>query len=166
MVRIGNGAGGSVVHRPSEARAIEVGSFGVSVLAEGEDTDSAFSLIETSEPQAGIGPPLHVHRDCAESFVILAGAYRMFIEDVQIDCEPGSFIYVPRGTRHTFQNLVAGSRKLNLYTPAAMVGYFDALAAGIRAGLSDTELDELAGRFAMDVVGPIPEHYLEGSGGV
>jgi mannose-6-phosphate isomerase-like protein (cupin superfamily) len=161
MVRIGDGA---IVLRPSEAREIDVGAFDVSVLADGEITGASFSLIATSEPQAGIGPPMHVHHDCAESFVVLDGAYRMFIEDEQIDCGPGSFIFVPRDTRHTFQNLVAGSRKLNLYTPAAMIGYFDELAAGLQAGMSDLELDALAGRFAMEVVGPVPEHYLGGRG--
>jgi mannose-6-phosphate isomerase-like protein (cupin superfamily) len=159
MVRVGDGA---VVLRPGEARTIDIGSFDVAVLADGDATESTFSLIETREPEPALGPPLHIHRDCAESFVVLDGVYRMFIDDEQFDCEPGSFIYVPRNTRHTFQTVVAGCRKLNLYTPAAMIGYFDALAEGVRAGMPDVELDALAERFAMDVVGPIPERYLGG----
>jgi hypothetical protein len=69
-------------------------------------------------------------------------------------------VYVPRGMTHTFQTLERGSRKLNLYTPGGMVGYFDALAAGIQAGLDDAGLDVIAERFDMDVVGPVPEGYL------
>ena len=49
-----------------------------------------------------------------------------------VECPPGSFVYVPRGMTHTFQTLEPGSRKLNLYTPAGMAGYFDELAAGSR----------------------------------
>jgi hypothetical protein len=62
--------------------------------------------------------------------------------------------------RHTFQTLDRDSRKLNLYTPAGMVGYFDELAAGITSGMDEDALDEIAERYAMEVVGPVPEGYL------
>ena len=152
--------GGGVVTLPGEARSIEVGGFQVIVHADSDATDAAFSLIETVEPDAGVGPPLHVHRDCAESFLVLAGRYRMHLDGTDFECPPGSFVYVPRGMSHTFQTLEPGSRKLNLYTPAGMVGYFDELAAGIAAGLDDAGLDPIAGRFEMDVVGPVPDGYL------
>jgi mannose-6-phosphate isomerase-like protein (cupin superfamily) len=153
-------AGGGVVLLPGEARSVEVGPFGVVVHADGDATEGSFSLIETVEPDAGVGPPLHVHRDCAESFFVLEGRYRMHLDGTAFDCPPGSFVYVPRGMTHTFQTLEPGCRKLNLYTPAAMVGYFDELAAGIRAGVDDAGLDAIAKRFEMDVVGPVPDGYL------
>jgi len=53
------------------------------------------------------------------------------------------------------------SRKLNLYTLAAMVGYYDELSASIEAGESDgARLDEIAARYGMEVIGPVPEGYL------
>ena len=67
-------AGGGVVLLPGEARTIDVGGFDVVVHADGDVTDGAFSLIETGEQTQGMGPPLHVHRDCAESFLVLPGA--------------------------------------------------------------------------------------------
>ena len=69
-------------------------------------------------------------------------------------------MYVPRGMVHTFRTLETGSRKLNLYVPSGMVGYFDEFAAGIASGMTDADLDALAERHAMDVVGPVPEGYL------
>ena len=153
-------AGGGVVLLPGEARTIDVGPFEVVVHADSDVTDGAFTLIETVEPDAGVGPPLHVHRDCAETFLVLAGRYRMHLDGTDFECPPGSFVYVPRGMTHTFQTLEEGSRKLNLYTPAGMIGYFDELAAGIAAGLDDGGLDLIAERFEMDVVGPVPEGYL------
>ena len=152
--------GGGVVLRPGEARRIDVGPFEVVVHADGDVTEGSFSLIETGEPDPGIGPPLHVHRDCAESFVVLAGRYRMRLDGTDFDCPPGSFVYVPRGTTHTFQALEPASRKLNLYTPAGMVGYFDALAVGIAEGLDEAGLNAIAERYQMEVVGPVPEGYL------
>jgi len=84
----------------------------------------------------------------------------MHLDGRDFECPIGSFVYVPHGMRHTFETLDAGSRKLNLYTPAALVGYFDELAAGIAQGMDGARLDALADRFGMDVVGPIPEGYL------
>jgi mannose-6-phosphate isomerase-like protein (cupin superfamily) len=145
---------------PGEGRRIGLGGFEVAVYADGDTNDGAFSLIETLEADAGAGPPLHVHRDCAESFYVLAGSYQMFVDERAFECPAGSFIYVPRGMRHTFKTLVAGSRKLNLYTPSGMVGYFDDLAAGLAAGMEEADLDAIAERYAMEVVGPVPEGYL------
>jgi mannose-6-phosphate isomerase-like protein (cupin superfamily) len=156
-MRIGDGA---IVLLPGEGRHIDVGAFGVAVLADGASTDDRFALIETVEPDPGIGPPIHIHRDCAESFYVLSGAYEMLVDDRTFECGAGSFIYIPSGMRHTFRNTEPDSRKLNLYTPAAMIGYFDELAAGIRAGMDEAALDAIAGRYAMEVVGPIPEGYI------
>lgn len=150
---------GATVLLPGEARTIDLGGFGVTVLADAAATEGAFALIETVEPEPA-GPPLHVHRDCAESFVVLAGRYAMHLDGRDFECPAGSFVYVPKGMIHTFRSLDPGSRKLNLYTPAGMVGYFDELAAGIAAGIDEAGLDEIAGRHAMDVVGPVPEGYL------
>jgi len=156
-MRVGDGA---VVLLPGEGRPIELGAFGVTVYTDGSTTDDAFSLIETVEGDPGIGPPMHIHRNCAESFFVLAGAYRMFVDDRTFECATGSFIYIPRGMRHTFVNTVPDSRKLNLYTPSAMVGYFEELAAGLGSGMDASALEAIAGRFAMEVVGPVPEGYL------
>lgn len=51
-------------------------------------------------------------------------------------------------------------RSLNLYTPAAMLGYFDELADAIRRGEVDPEvLSAIARRYSMRVLGPVPEGY-------
>ena len=152
--------GGGVVLRPEEARTIDLGGFGVSVFADEDVTGGGFSLVETTETAAGIGPPLHVHRDCAESFYVIAGRFRFHLDGQDFECPAGSFVYVPLGMRHTFQSAEAGSRKLNLYSPAGMVGYFDALAAGIVEGLDEAGLDAIAEQYQMEVVGPVPEGYL------
>jgi mannose-6-phosphate isomerase-like protein (cupin superfamily) len=153
-------AGGGVVLRPDEARTIDLGGFGVTVLADEGTSGGGFSLIETTETAAGVGPPLHVHRDCAESFYVIDGSYRMHLDGRDFECPAGSFVYIPLGMRHTFQSAEAGSRKLNLYTPSGMVGYFDELAARIAEGVDEAGLDAIAERFQMEVVGPVPEGYL------
>jgi mannose-6-phosphate isomerase-like protein (cupin superfamily) len=132
----------------------------MTVKASGDQTDGAFTLLEADEP-AGFGPPLHIHRDAAEAFYVVEGEYIIFIEGREALCPAGSFIYIPAGIEHGFRVGSVASRKLNFYTPAAMVGYFDDVAAAVKAG--DVDADELASiarRHSMDVIGPVPEGYV------
>lgn len=49
----------------------------------------------------------------------------------------------------------------NLYSPAAMVGYFDDLSAAIMAKDTDAaDLHAIASRHGMEVAGSVPEGYL------
>jgi mannose-6-phosphate isomerase-like protein (cupin superfamily) len=147
------------VLRPGDGRAIDLGGFGMSLKASAESTDGAFALLEASEP-AGFGPPMHIHHDAAEAFYILDGEYRVFVRDAEFACPAGSFIYIPAGVVHGFRVGDVPSRKLNLYAPAAMVGYFDELSASIAAGETAPDLvDGIAARHGMEVTGPVPEGY-------
>jgi len=102
-----------------------------------------------------------VHHDCAEAFYVLAGEYVMYLEDREVVCPAGSFIFIPHGVRHGFRVGDVTSRKLNFYFPAAMIGYFDALASALqREDVIESELTEIASAHAMEIVGPPPERYI------
>ena len=151
--------GGVIVLRPGDGRAIDLGNFSMSVKATTEQTDGAFTLLEADEPP-GFGPPLHIHRDAAEAFYVLEGEYIIFVRDEQFACPTGSFIYIPAGVPHGFRVGPTASRKLNLYAPAAMVGYFDELSAALAQGEADADLSDIADRYGMQIIGPVPEGYL------
>lgn len=152
--------GRAFVLGPGEGRSIDLGNFAMLLKAGADDTGAAFSLLEAAEP-AGFGPPMHIHHDAAEAFYVLAGEYLIFIEEEEHRCPAGSFIYIPSGLRHGFRVGSVPSRKLNLYSPAAMVGYFDDLSDAIAAAAADpASLDVIALRHGMEVVGPVPEGYL------
>jgi quercetin dioxygenase-like cupin family protein len=143
-----------------EGRSIDLGNFAMTLKATGADTDDAFTLLEATEPP-GFGPPLHIHNNAEEAFYVLEGGYIIFIEDEEYSCPAGAFIYIPRGLVHSFRVGRKQSRKLNLYTPGAMVGYFDELSAAIKSGNADSnKLDQIALKYGMHVVGPVPEGYL------
>lgn len=147
------------VLRPGDGRSIDLSTFRMSVKAAREDTNGAFTLLEADEPP-GFGPPLHVHRDAAEAFYVLEGEYILFIEGREYSCPAGSFIFIPAGIEHGFRVGIAASRKLNLYTPEAMVGYFDELSAAIQSGdVGPDALSEIALKYGMEVRGPVPEGY-------
>src|SRR5437773_2039713 len=116
---------------PGEGRSIDLGEFAMTVKADERETGGVVSVLEAEEP-SGFGPPIHVHHDCAEAFYVLEGEYIMFLEDREVVCPAGSFIFIPRGIRHGFRVGNVPSRKLNFYFPASMVGYFDDLAAALR----------------------------------
>lgn len=148
-----------VILLPGEGRAIDLGGFGMTLKANGEQTGGAFSLLEADEPP-GFGPPLHIHHNAAEAFYVLKGEYIIFIDGEETACPAGSFIFIPAGVSHGFRVGTQPSRKLNIYAPAAMVGYFDELSAAIARGQVDPDaLSEIAERYGMEVIGPVPEDY-------
>lgn len=153
-------SGQGFVLQPGEGRAIDLGNFDMCVKASADDTGGAFTLLEAEEPP-GFGPPLHIHRDAAEAFYVLGGEYIIFMEEKEIACAEGSFIFIPAGMEHGFRVGNVPSRKLNFYIPGAMIGYFDELSEAIKTGEADPEaLSEIAVRHSMDVLGPVPESYI------
>lgn len=150
---------GAIILGPGEGRSIDLGGFRMSVKATSDDTRGAFSLLEASEPP-DFGPPLHIHRDADEAFFVVSGEYIIFVEGRDFTCPAGTFIYIPKGLVHGFRVGKVASRKLNLYTPAAMIGYFDDLAAALKGGADERAVSEIAQRYSMEVVGPVPEGYV------
>lgn len=150
----------AIVLPPGEGRAIDLGNFAMTLKADEESTGGGLSLLEASEP-AEFGPPMHIHHNAAEAFYVLEGVYIVFIGTDHYECPAGSFILIPAGIEHGFRVSGVASRKLNMYTPAAMVGYFDELAAAIRSGdMAEEKLTEIALTYGMEVTGPVPEGYV------
>ena len=91
----------------------------------------------------------------------LEGEYIIFVDDREFTCPAGSFIFIPGGVPHGFRVGKTSSRKLNLYAPAAMVGYFDDLSEAVKQGsVEPSQLSEIAARYSMEVLGPTPEGYV------
>jgi len=69
------------------------------------------------------------------------------------------------GISHGFRVGTGASRKLNLYAPAAMVGYSDELAEAAKRGDSDPAgLAEVAKRYSMQSSGRYPRDTSSGPG--
>ena len=86
-----------------------------------------------SEPGV-TGPPQHLHHGHDETFYVVDGTYQFTIgKDVHI-LRPGAFLYVPRGTPHTFYNAGDTSgRIVGTFNPSRFADYFRELAAIIEA---------------------------------
>ena len=155
----------AVVHLPGDGRLIEMGSFRMTVKADSADTAGGLAVIEADEP-AGFRTRMHIHRDAGEAFYVVSGEYVMFVNDEEHICKAGAFVYVPPGVAHGFRVGPSPSRKLNIYVPAAMVGYFDALADAHRrnAPLDPMAMGDLRDRYGMQVIGERARRMCLGSG--
>ena len=80
-------------------------------------TNGAYAIVETVAPP-GCSTPMHIHRNEAEHFVVLAGTYRILIEDRLFHAPIGTSFTVPRGSRHTWRNMSNETgRLLSILTP-------------------------------------------------
>jgi len=122
--------------------------------ARGEQTNGSLTVFEnTVAPNEG--PPMHVHAAEDEAWYVLEGTLRFSLDgDVRV-APAGSFVFVPRGTPHCFENPGdQPARMLVIFTPSGMEKFFDRFAA-----LPDDEVDPGAFRsigrdVGMEVVGP------------
>src|SRR3954454_21635401 len=71
-----------------------------------ESTGGVLTALDTVAA-AGEGPPLHVHHESDETIHRLQGQFRIKVGDRMIDAPTGSFVFIPRGTPHTCQNVGA-----------------------------------------------------------
>jgi quercetin dioxygenase-like cupin family protein len=93
-------------------------------LLSGAQTGGTFAMLEALVP-AQTGPPPHIHHAEDETFILLDGVVNFHVLHDVHRAEPGSVVFVPRGSRHHFSN--AGdsvARMLFMYSPAGMEGMF------------------------------------------
>ncbi|WP_341840466.1 cupin domain-containing protein [Chitinophaga caseinilytica] len=89
-----------------------------------EQTNGDIALLEFTLP-AGGEPPLHVHYEEDESFVVLEGRIRLQVGDVITELGPGDAAFAPRKTPHAFNILTPAAKLLNLITPGKLSGFFE-----------------------------------------
>ena len=111
--------------------------------------DVAFYEYE-SEPGVD-GPPQHVHHGHDETFYVVEGRFEFTMGAEHSLVEPGGFVFVPRGTPHTFRNACTSrGRIVGTFTPGRFADYFRELSEIIaRTGEPPAreEWAELYGRY-------------------
>lgn len=124
-----------IVLRASEGQTIRAFGDTVIVKITTTDTNGAFSLgLVTTPPQGG--PPLHRHTREDEVFLIVSGQYRFVCDGITHDVGPGSMLFLPRNTIHTF--MVTGTEPGQawvLLLPGGFEKFFGRCAAEFRPGV-------------------------------
>lgn len=146
---------GYTVAGPGEGPTIQGPAGGpLTFKVRGTQTNGALTAFE-NVIAPGDGPPLHTHAHEDESWYVIAGRLRFRIGTDLRNAPEGSFVFVPRGTPHCFQN-VGGepARILVMFTPSGMEAFFDGFAA-LPAGPPDPGVFQAIGsEVGMNVVGP------------
>jgi quercetin dioxygenase-like cupin family protein len=109
---------------PNHGRTIAVVGDVYRFLATSEDTDGHYAIWEALVTPGG-GPPLHVHSRETEGFFVLDGEMTFYVEDEVIRAQPGTWVHVPIGIRHRFQNeSTAPARMLIQVAPGGLEKMF------------------------------------------
>jgi len=120
----------------------ELQAFGntLSVLLSGEQTNQVLSvMIETTPP--GGGPPLHVHSNEDEIFLVIEGRISYYAAGSWTEVGAGGAVYLPRGAAHCYRNIGATpSRHWIITAPAGFEQFFaDCAEEFARPGEPDQE---------------------------
>ena len=90
----------------------------------GKETQGAVTIIDQIiQPRSG--PPPHIHHREDEAFYVLDGKFQFMCGEQRTTLDTGSFVYVPKGTLHTFKNISDNpGRLLVTITPAGLEDFF------------------------------------------
>lgn len=103
----------------------------------------------------GDGPPLHTHAREGESWYVLEGSLRFKLDGDIRRAPAGSFVFVPPGIPHCFQNVGdVPARILVLFSPAGMEAFFDRFAELPPGPVDQSVFAALGREVGMDVLGP------------
>ena len=89
------------------------------------NTDSDYDLVELSIPKKSQGPPLHMHNNCAESFLVIEGELEIMVNEKKKLLKAGDSITIPLKVWHTFNNVSdQDCICINIHKPKGFSGFF------------------------------------------
>lgn len=116
-----------------------------------------YALIEGSHPPGEPRIRDHVHALHEETLVVLHGSYEVRLGHDIVTVSAGDYVFVPRGTPHTYRN-AAGSLAtiLNIISPADGLGLLTDLGALAGRSVDEELLAQIHARHGARLVGPLP----------
>jgi len=146
----------ALLRRPEDGQRVKGPVAQLTYKARSVETGGAMTVIQTLAAP-GEGPPLHVHANDDEFICVMEGRLRVKLGEAIHQAPAGSFVFIPKGLTHTWQNPgPERARFLFGFTPASvgMEQFFE--RSDELTG--DTRLDDAFSKFAtdagMEVVGP------------
>jgi quercetin dioxygenase-like cupin family protein len=93
----------TVVLAPGEGRRYDMGRIQAVFKADGAETAGGYTISEWWLEPDTTGPGAHSHPE-DDTFYVLEGTMSVLVGDEWIDAPKGSFVLVPGGTVHDFEN--------------------------------------------------------------
>jgi mannose-6-phosphate isomerase-like protein (cupin superfamily) len=124
-----------IVLAPGEGRAFPMGRVTAIFKADGDETAGEYSISEWWLEPHTEGPTAHFHpKD--DVFFVLDGTMTFRLDDEWVDASAGSFVLIPGGVTHTFENRTdARTGALTFSSP----GDFEARMPGIAAWFTERD---------------------------
>jgi len=104
---------------PADGETYPLGIVDFRILAAADRTDGAFALGEFAGAEGAWTVP-HVHTQSFEAFYVLDGRFTFTLGEDELQAVPGSFVLIPRNTRHLMRAEAGGGRFLTLWTPGGL----------------------------------------------
>ena len=103
---------------PGEGQTVDLGIIQMRVLAAGRKATArrAFTLAEFTGGEGPWTVP-HIHHAMEESFYVLDGQYVFTVGEQEIPAGPGSYVLVPRGSRHAISRRRGGRPASDAHGP-------------------------------------------------
>jgi quercetin dioxygenase-like cupin family protein len=150
----------------AQVKAVALGPNQVTFLLSAEQTGGKFSLTEfTAAPPPAPAAPVHIHHDADETLYILEGEFQFIRDGQTIPAPAGSYIFIPKGTRHGVVNIgTTPGRMLVILTPPGFEQFWRE-----RAELLATQGDQvdpaamlaLQTKYHMDTGGQVRQFSIE-----
>ncbi len=119
--------------------------------------DPGYALIEGSHPAGEPRIRDHVHARHEETFLVVEGEYQIRFGDEVVIAGAGDYVFVPRGTAHSYRNRGPDpARMLNIMSPADGVGLLVELGALAGGTVAEEVLTEIHARHSAHLVDPLP----------
>ncbi len=93
-----------IVLAPGGGRSYPMGRIQAIFKADGEETQGRYSVSEWWLEADTTGPGAHAHSADDEIFYVIAGTMSFLVDDEWEDAVTGSFVLVPAGVTHDFEN--------------------------------------------------------------
>ena len=127
-----------IVHIPAgQGREFAWKSDDAFVKVSAENSGGDFSMIEdnlTTEFRL----PRHVHREHAETFVVISGRVEFVLDQSTVVLSGGDTLHIPRGEAHAVRCLEP-AKMLTLYHPGGLEKLFSAYASMTAEEMADPE---------------------------
>jgi len=108
------------IRRPDEGRQYQLGPMTAKFVADGDETGLRLSVSEWWLEPNSVAPEVPAPHSHPEDhlFYVLAGEVSVQLEDEWHTAGPGTYIFIPGGTQHTFENRTSSkSGFLNINNP-------------------------------------------------
>lgn len=124
------------------------------VKISGRDTNNELAVFEQVGQTPYGGPPLHIHIDQDEWFLVTEGEYLFQCGSEKFHLKAGDTIFLPRNVPHAFIQLTEKAKTIVSYLPAGKMEAFFAATDQWTTPPSEAEVAKLIADHGMQVVGP------------